>query len=184
MKKYFLWCTVALLPFFGGAQVFVDGRAQVEDAELAGRVSRHEAGSNVHAIAAVTGLSAALDAKEGTGTVAAIDGRLSIVETGKLDVVTAASTYATTGTVGAIDVRVGGVESRTNVWNGITNEYVNIAGSNFTFRVDGSNVYHDAVAKEGVFQFDANWRYQMTATNFSLQFNHAGVWSNVNVSIP
>jgi hypothetical protein len=46
-----------------------------------------------------------------TGTVGGIDGRLSIVETGKLDAVTAASTYATTGTVGAIDARVSVVET-------------------------------------------------------------------------
>ena len=46
-----------------------------------------------------------------TGTVGAIDVRVTVVETGKLDKVEAASTYATTGTVGAIDVRVTGVET-------------------------------------------------------------------------
>ena len=68
-------------------------------------------------------------------------------------------------------------------WDSITNEYVNIAGTNFAFRVDGSNVYHDVVAKEGVFYFDGKWRYQMTDTNFSLQFNYPG-WSNVNTYVP
>ncbi len=101
-----------------------DKATTAEVAQVASDLSAHELleGTNVHGLGTMSiedtsgyytqaASDLLLDTKAGTGTVAAIDSRLSVVETGKLDVVTAASTYATTGTVGAIDDRVSIMET-------------------------------------------------------------------------
>jgi len=78
-----------------------------------------------------------------------------------------------------------GGETRTT-WpvSGETNSVALHDGTNAHLRVEGTNIYVDAMSTNQLFYFDATRRIAVTNSNFAIQVLTGESWSNVATFIP